>query len=326
MRTLCFALALAISVTSTAAVPGSFNYQGYLSDASGAPIDGSVEVLFEIFNVPIGGAPLWSDTQTVDLAQGLFKAQLGGASGTTGLPANLFDGPVFLALTIEGETLSPRRPILTVPFSFRAQDAETLGGLGAADLDQSGDVADLQIAIDNIPAGPEGPQGPAGPMGVQGPEGPQGPQGNDGGEGPAGSAGPAGQDAFLQVQRFNGSGPFSIASGASDYVFVGPTVSFTLTDNQRLMGAAQMPMATGGSVATARVGLCYQLDAGTITNFVGALYSAVEIDAVRVSYPATAATVALPAGNYAAGMCVLNSSPVIINDTDWVNGWVAVIN
>ncbi|NNE33716.1 MAG: tail fiber domain-containing protein [Rhodothermales bacterium] len=56
-------------------------------------------------------------------------------------PAGLFDGDIWLDFTIAGETLVPRRKLNTSAYSFKSADAEALGGLPAAALDQSGGVA-----------------------------------------------------------------------------------------------------------------------------------------------------------------------------------------
>ena len=51
--------------TAHAAVPTTVNYQGYLSDAGGSVIDGSVPVTFAIYTVDVGGVPLWTDSQNI---------------------------------------------------------------------------------------------------------------------------------------------------------------------------------------------------------------------------------------------------------------------
>ena len=131
-----------ISVKTDAAVPDSLSYQAYLTNTDGTPFDGTVTITFAAYNVDIGGVPLWNQTESVPVQQGLFSVLL--ANPINPFPAGLFDGPVYIGLFIAGEELLPRRALTSNAYSFKAGDADTLNGADAADLDQSGDVASLQ--------------------------------------------------------------------------------------------------------------------------------------------------------------------------------------
>ncbi|MEO1575410.1 MAG: hypothetical protein AAFU65_10675, partial [Pseudomonadota bacterium] len=133
-------------------VPERIAYQGYLSAADGSPVNGTREITFEIFAVG-GGVPVWSDTQTVALDEGLFSVSLGGAANP--LTAAALSAPVELQLTIEGEVLLPRRVFEAGAYSLLAlvaDDAQRVGGATAAQLDQSNEVSDLQAQIDALVA------------------------------------------------------------------------------------------------------------------------------------------------------------------------------
>jgi hypothetical protein len=117
-----------------------------------------------------------------------------------------------------------------------------------------------------------------------------------------------------------------IPASETAYSFRGPTVNVTVGAGQRLVGAAEAPLATSAGIASGRAGLCYQLGAGTITNFVGMNYSFVEIDTTRTPVAASAATGALSFGNYTVGFCFWNTSGIVIDDTNYVNGWVMVVD
>ena len=139
----------AISVpTSVAAVPDGIDYQAYLTNADGSPVDSSVTIAFGLYNVDIGGVPLWSDSQSVMVEQGLFSVVLGNPVNP--FPAGLFDGPVYLGMFVAGEEVLPRRPFTSSAYSFKANDADTVDGVDAGDLDQSGDVAGLQADIGGV--------------------------------------------------------------------------------------------------------------------------------------------------------------------------------
>jgi hypothetical protein len=60
------ALMFACLLQSTyAALPPTLNYQGHLTDNSGAPVDGTVSMTFNIYDTDAGGTALWSDTRSV---------------------------------------------------------------------------------------------------------------------------------------------------------------------------------------------------------------------------------------------------------------------
>ncbi len=141
-------LLVAMAPGSHAAVPDGINYQAYLTNADGSPVDASVSITFAAYNVDLGGVPLWNQTQPVIVEQGLFTVQLGNPANP--FPAGLFDGPVYIGMFVAGEELLPRRPLTTTAYSFKANDADTVDGADAADLDQSGEVAALQGAVSSV--------------------------------------------------------------------------------------------------------------------------------------------------------------------------------
>lgn len=125
---------------ATATSPGTVNYQGYLSDASGAAIDDSVLVTFAIYDVPGGGVPLWSEGQLVSVENGLFSVTLGESIP---LPAGLADTPRYLGVTVATDPeMLPRRLITAAMFALNADDAEQLGGAPPSAYDQSSHVSD----------------------------------------------------------------------------------------------------------------------------------------------------------------------------------------
>jgi parallel beta-helix repeat protein len=134
MLTLCLGAA-------QAAIPDNIDYQGYLTDSVGAPLNSIVSVTFNIYNVDIGGAPLWTDTQSVDITNGLFNIKLGSVGNP--FPAGLFDTPLWLGMNVAGDgEMSPRSAMTSAPYAFKADDADSVGGMSAGDLDQSAHTTD----------------------------------------------------------------------------------------------------------------------------------------------------------------------------------------
>lgn len=184
-----------------AEVPTLLNYRGRLTDNVGTPLSsGLYQVQFSIFGQETGGAPLWTEIQSVNVSEGVFNTLLGSA---TAFPSTLFStgptdarGPMrFLGVAVLAtpaasiqppQVLQPRQRIVSAAYATSAGNAATLGGLarlqfvgppgtqgppgprGSAEKGDRGDPGN---------PGPQGPQGLQGPLGPQGPAGPQGPQG-----------------------------------------------------------------------------------------------------------------------------------------------------
>ncbi len=111
------------SFPAEAQIPRTISYQGYLTNAQGAPIDSTVNMTFAIYDILSGGTPLWQETQSnVLVIGGVYNVSLGGVT-----PLGLsFDAPYFLEIAIGGETLSPRKAITSVGYAFRAYTVEVV--------------------------------------------------------------------------------------------------------------------------------------------------------------------------------------------------------
>jgi len=109
------------------AVPQHMNVQGFLTDASGNPINGSRSIRFDIYR----GGSVWNETQNVDVDNGLFSVILGSV---TPIPYSVFEPGTTceLELTVEGEALSPRVEITSVGHAYRSVKSDTAGYAMAA--------------------------------------------------------------------------------------------------------------------------------------------------------------------------------------------------
>ena len=82
------------STVLAGSVPQMINYQGTLTDTSGNPVtDGQYAVVFNIYDVATGGAPLWTETWNVTTSpvvtsKGNFNVLLGTYSA---IAASFFD-------------------------------------------------------------------------------------------------------------------------------------------------------------------------------------------------------------------------------------------
>ncbi len=184
-------------------------YQGRLTDPSGTPINGPVNMSFRIVDAETGGVGLpyapatpWAETHVgVSVLEGIFTVQLGSL---TPFPADLLVGPPsdslgpvrYLEVTIGAETLSPNLRITSAGYAMGTTVGPTgeIGPTGPTGAwGESGPTGPMGPTGDRGSTGDNGIQGPTGPMGPQGPIGPTGPTGPIGGPtGSTGSTGPTG--------------------------------------------------------------------------------------------------------------------------------------
>ena len=109
--------------SALAAIPQTINYQGYLTDPQGTPIDETVTVTFSIYPNTTEMSPLWTETQTVRVTDGIFSVNLGNITPLS-LP---FDTAYYLGVTVGSDSeMTPRQPLTSSPYAFRAATAETV--------------------------------------------------------------------------------------------------------------------------------------------------------------------------------------------------------
>jgi hypothetical protein len=126
------ALLGAAPARARADVPSTISFTGRLTNTSG-PVSGSVTLVFDIFDAVTAGHSVWQETHgSVQVTAGLVFADLGGS---TTLDATVFDGSDrFLQVTVNGEVLTPRLALGSVPYAIRAGVADAVGGLDAAQV------------------------------------------------------------------------------------------------------------------------------------------------------------------------------------------------
>ncbi len=149
MRRASTAFALAISTvllasflpaqqSSPTAVPNLIRYSGTLKDAqdkASVPAQ-TVGVTFAIYNQQDGGAAVWQETQNVSLdTNGQYSVVLGSTTAA-GLPGDLFSlqEQRWLGIQEQGQAEQPRVLLVSVPYAFKAHEAETLGGKSVSDF------------------------------------------------------------------------------------------------------------------------------------------------------------------------------------------------
>ncbi len=111
-----------------AAVPQTINYQGYLTNNSGQPVNGPVNFTFGMYSASSGGPALWTETHTgVQVTNGVYSVVLGNGSPTPSPLTLPFDTQYWLGITVGTDPeMTPRQALAVVPYAFRAAQADTV--------------------------------------------------------------------------------------------------------------------------------------------------------------------------------------------------------
>ncbi len=112
-------------------MPPPVRYGGALSGMDGKPLTGIVGLTFSLYKDEQGGAPLWLETQKVQLDKTGHYAVMLGSTSNYALPSDIFSSGEarWIGVQLEGQAERPRVLLLSVPYALKAADAETLGGL-----------------------------------------------------------------------------------------------------------------------------------------------------------------------------------------------------
>ena len=196
------ALSLLSALPAATAVDDStkpINLQAKLTAPDGTPIQAaSLTIQIRLYDVPVGGAPLYTETQIVPVIGGNVHISLDS------VPVAIFEGggTVYLGMTVPPDSeMVPRHPLGSAAHSIRSDSAQFADDVPDKDIHPNSVTVNGVLVIDatgtwvgaptNLQGDP-GPAGPMGPAGPAGPAGPDGPQGTPGAPGPAGPQGPPG--------------------------------------------------------------------------------------------------------------------------------------
>ena len=144
-----------LTATTTATSKTTINYQGYLTDSSGNPVNEPVDMVFRLYNVESGGEALWIETQNgVVVSDGLFSVLLGDVTSiSTEIIANNSD--LWLGIAVGGdEEMSPRERIASAPYAMLANVPD--GSITSAKIaDGAVTSAKLEHSGPHIPITPD---------------------------------------------------------------------------------------------------------------------------------------------------------------------------
>jgi hypothetical protein len=128
-----------------AQVPQRIHYQGYLTSASGQPVNATLSMSFTLYDAASGGTPLWSETQpSVAVTNGSFSVALGSVA-----PLGLaFDKPYWLGVAVGADAeMTPRQPLAAAPYALGARALAVPSHLLAVNRSGSGIVTSSPAGI-----------------------------------------------------------------------------------------------------------------------------------------------------------------------------------
>ncbi len=115
------------SATGAWAVPPMINYQGAVVDLNGVPVDGMMQLYFNMWDDSVLGNLLWSEVHaSVPVREGLFDVLLGSYNP---IPRSVFNmDSVWLEVGQDYSVpMYPRHQIATVAYAFHSAYADTSG-------------------------------------------------------------------------------------------------------------------------------------------------------------------------------------------------------
>ena len=135
-KTLCTAavalglLALAILGSGCSGNLPHVSYQGRLTDASGNPLNGSVDITIRLYHTDTGGTPYYTDTNSgVTVTDGLFDVVIDPSAVGDLSPADINQAS-WIEVEIDNgtysETLSPRQQVLGAPYAMTLMAGTTI--------------------------------------------------------------------------------------------------------------------------------------------------------------------------------------------------------
>jgi hypothetical protein len=144
LTAMILALGFAAAPLPAQTIPATVNYQGRLTDngTPAVPVNGVVNMKFEIWDAPGGGSRLWLEPAAgathILVNDGIFNVLLGASAGgaSVPIPATVFTGGTtrYLQITANNEVLTPRQTISATGYANQAQsaaladDSNRLGG------------------------------------------------------------------------------------------------------------------------------------------------------------------------------------------------------
>ncbi len=116
-KLLLAAFVFGLIMTAGAQTPRMFRYQGRLVDGTNL-VNATLPMSFKLYNALSEGTLLYEDSNSVLVVDGLYSTMIGDDTAFGSLTNALTNATVYLELTVDGETLSPREQLVSVPYAL----------------------------------------------------------------------------------------------------------------------------------------------------------------------------------------------------------------
>jgi hypothetical protein len=122
-----FGCSIVLAINTWAQAPEIFRYQGRLVEGTNL-VNATLPMSFKLYDAPSSGNLLYEDSSSVLVVDGLYATDIGDNTVFGSLAKALTNTAVYLELTVDGETLSPRERLVSVPYALNTKADPTPAG------------------------------------------------------------------------------------------------------------------------------------------------------------------------------------------------------
>lgn len=131
---------LVLTAVALGGTPNLVDFQGTLQAATGAPESGDRQITFSLYRGATDGEALWTETQTVQVLDGVYSTSLGAV---TAFADSIWETPqLWLGIKVgQNDELTPRLRIVAVPYARKAARADSAAAADTATTATSAQTA-----------------------------------------------------------------------------------------------------------------------------------------------------------------------------------------
>ena len=116
----CIVVAMCFCMLAPAEMPRQFYYEDYCNGTNGLPYTGVIHLQLQLYSTATNGACLYEDSNTVEVVDGFYATLIGDNTVAGSLTNALAGGQTYVQVIIDGTPLSPREPLVPVPYALNA--------------------------------------------------------------------------------------------------------------------------------------------------------------------------------------------------------------
>ena len=135
---------LSLVILTGAGFTQTIGFQSYILDDDEPLADGQYNITFRIYDQADGGESLWSETQEIQVLQGVINTQLGSVEAINTLP---FNTQYWVSVQLPGRDEMGRLKLSYVPYAFSAEYAFSAD---SAEHAFSADSAEYAFSTDRL--------------------------------------------------------------------------------------------------------------------------------------------------------------------------------